>query len=40
MADVDLRGLLNVKSNNEKQIELERAEALAREENAIMKEKD
>ena len=38
MADVDLRGLLNVKSNNEKQIELERAEALAREENAIMKE--
>jgi len=38
MADVDLRGMLYVKSNKEKELELERAEALAREENAIMKE--
>ena len=38
MADVDLRQLLDVRSDKEKLLDLERAEALAREENAIMKE--
>ena len=38
MADVDLRKLLDIRSDKEKLLDLERAEALAREENAIMKE--
>ena len=37
MADVDLRKLLDVRSDKEAS-DIERAEALAREENAIMKE--